>query len=619
MLRLNRPVFLMLACCTFFISKAQTNSCSAKFSFVIGNDNVVAFYASDTLGVKHRWLFGDGSAVVTTSSGLQTHQFSSPGTYQVKHYMERPGTDCRDSSAQSITIIAVDKCSAGFYFQRQSSDSLLMHFFNKSVTSNGIKKFSWNFGDSSTSNLESPLHNYAKAGTYNVCLSIETNSGCSSQVCQQVVVIDSIGTCNILASFQYGKDNANCKKVYFYNTTKPSAAQSLAYAWNFGDGSSSHDANPTHEYANAGRYAVCLVVEAGNNCRKVFCDSVMVSCGTDSCILQPSFTWKASSSTTNISFTSTINSSANNIAYAWTFGDSSAGSHDANPIHTYSKPGTYNVCLVVETSTGCRKQVCMQLTIAATTCNISARFEKHREASQLNAVYFSNVSQPVNNIWQTYWTYGDSSSSRDYNSLHTYSKSGTYSVCLKVIGLSGCVSTYCDTVIIQPVKKDSCKINNAYSHYNVTGTPLAVRYEALYNSNTADYSWSFGDGNTGSGRMPTHTYSKAGNYIVCLRIKEGNCVAEKCDTITVQNNNGRVAVSPNPAVNTVALEIKLDKADRLSIRFMDASGGIRSSFTRDGNTGNNRFVLPVDKLSQGIYLVEIKSYNGAWYSRFVKG
>jgi PKD domain/Secretion system C-terminal sorting domain len=48
------------------------------------------------------------------------------------------------------------------------------------------------------------------------------------------------------------------------------------WAWDFGDGGSSTLQNPTHTYAAAGSYAVCLTINGATNCEAIFCDSVNV-------------------------------------------------------------------------------------------------------------------------------------------------------------------------------------------------------------------------------------------------------------------------------------------------------------------------------------------------------
>jgi Secretion system C-terminal sorting domain len=100
------------------------------------------------------------------------------------------------------------------------------------------------------------------------------------------------------------------------------------------------------------------------------------------------------------------------------------------------------------------------------------------------------------------------------------------------------------------------------------------------------------------------------------------CRKEYCERIyiaTVINTPGRLVLSPNPAVSTVSLDVTLDKPEQVYIRLLDGNGSVKAEYTKSGATGNNRFTLPVERLSQGIYLVEMKTNTRVWFSRFQKG
>ena len=61
------------------------------------------------------------------------------------------------------------------------------------------------------------------------------------------------------------------------STTNPSGQQITGYQWNFGDGQTSTQQNPSHTYANAGTYSVTLTVSCGNgHCTSTKTQSVVV-------------------------------------------------------------------------------------------------------------------------------------------------------------------------------------------------------------------------------------------------------------------------------------------------------------------------------------------------------
>ena len=77
-------------------------------------------------------------------------------------------------------------CAASFNFY-QTPNTLTFNFTDASTSPNAITSWSWNFGDSNTSTSQNPSHTYSLEGTYNVCLTIHDNHGCSSHICHTVI------------------------------------------------------------------------------------------------------------------------------------------------------------------------------------------------------------------------------------------------------------------------------------------------------------------------------------------------------------------------------------------------------------------------------------------------
>ena len=139
--------------------------------------------------------------------------------------------------------------------------------------------------------------------------------------------------------------------INFTNTSTPLVGNS--FYWDFGDPSSTSDTsnltNPSYAYPSIGTYVVMLVAQAHTPCADTIYDTLIVSGVT------PDFTYSDSTCVNdpvNFNDTSvpTANATVNN--WNWDFGD--AGSAVIpSPSHTYTTPGTYNIQLIVQTTTGC--------------------------------------------------------------------------------------------------------------------------------------------------------------------------------------------------------------------------------------------------------------------------
>ncbi|AEH60743.1 PKD domain containing protein [Methanosalsum zhilinae DSM 4017] len=121
----------------------------------------------------------------------------------------------------------------------------------------------------------------------------------------------------------------------------------VEYQWDFGDGTTSTQTSPTHTYEEVGTYTVTLTVtnEVGQDTL-----SKTITVETPSEMPFASFTATPTSGEVPLEVTF-IDESENAVEYHWEFGDGET-STQANPSHTYTQPGMYNVTLTVTNEAG---------------------------------------------------------------------------------------------------------------------------------------------------------------------------------------------------------------------------------------------------------------------------
>ncbi|MGB4846195.1 MAG: PKD domain-containing protein [Ferruginibacter sp.] len=136
----------------------------------------------------------------------------------------------------------------------------------------------------------------------------------------------------------------------FGNLT-PSNAIST-YFWDFGDGSTSTQASPTHTYADTGVYILKLVVNRGLICSDSTTSVVKVFPG-----FFPDFTFAGQCQNVPVQFTDLTTATYGDAnRWVWDFGEPAYPNNTSNlknPTHSYSNTGTYNVVFIVETDKGC--------------------------------------------------------------------------------------------------------------------------------------------------------------------------------------------------------------------------------------------------------------------------
>jgi len=109
---------------------------------------------------------------------------------------------------------------------------------------------------------------YSIYSAFGVCGSFSGGGGSSGSSCHAGFVFDSTLT--------------GMGQIVLYNTSYVDSAMQNAtvnYTWNFGDGTLSNAAYPSHTYTSAGSFALCLTIDAFDGvttCSNTYCDSIVV-------------------------------------------------------------------------------------------------------------------------------------------------------------------------------------------------------------------------------------------------------------------------------------------------------------------------------------------------------
>lgn len=158
-----------------------------------------------------------------------------------------------------------------------STNGLTATFSDGSSDPDGsIASRSWNFGDGASSTSANPSHAYAAAGTYTVQLTVTDNKGAKATTTQSVTVKSSTANKPPVAAFT---SSASGLAVQFTDGSTDPDGSIASRSWNFGDGTSSTAANPSHAYARAGTYTVSLTVKDNAGASATTSKSVTVSTG----------------------------------------------------------------------------------------------------------------------------------------------------------------------------------------------------------------------------------------------------------------------------------------------------------------------------------------------------
>jgi gliding motility-associated-like protein len=217
---------------------------------VLPNRTVVLDNTSlNRLSWSHNWDFGDGNNSDQVDPGF--HEYVTFGEYTIA--LTVASDNCTDQATQNI-IIEPNVPLVDF-----STDTLLgcvpfeVQFENLTQFADP-NTYQWNFGDGSTSRAVDPLHVYDRPGFYTVSLKASNDLGISDIEVKEFY-IEVLNVPN--ADFEVKPDVVYLPNDILFTSNRSRDADS--FWWDFGDGTTSQNREPTHIYQEPGSYLIKLV------------------------------------------------------------------------------------------------------------------------------------------------------------------------------------------------------------------------------------------------------------------------------------------------------------------------------------------------------------------------
>ena len=289
-----------------------------------GDNNVYALNPDGTL----KWSYAAGGKFINTPA------IGPDGTVYIGNY------DSKLYAFAGVLDYSADKTSGGA--------PLAVQFTGTSSLS--ITSWHWDFGDGTTSDEQNPSHTYSSTGFYTVKLTATNSDGTVYyHIMPNYIKVYSPPVAGFTASVTSGITPLS---VTFNDQ---STGEPTSWHWDFGDGTTSDEQNPTHTYTTTGsstvKYTVYLTATnpVGSN----------TTSSTDYITLYSNLPEVSFTATPRIGTTAPLTvqfhdtSTLQPIAWLWDFGDgSSENATMQNPVHTYATAGTYTVNLTATNTVG---------------------------------------------------------------------------------------------------------------------------------------------------------------------------------------------------------------------------------------------------------------------------
>ncbi len=431
---------------------------------------------------------------------------------------------------------------------------------------------------------------FSETGTYPVTLTVTNEWGCQT-------TLEVENAVNVtLPAVLFNTDSITCP-ADTVDFTNLSEGQGLSYFWNFGDGGSSTEAEPSYQFVNPGLFNVCLTITDFAGCDQTYCQSIEIV------VPNAAFTVDSTSANCPPLIVNFENESLNTINYEWNFGDESGISDLENPAHVYTVPGVYDVSLIARLNENCVDTLLIPDLIELEGPLGAFSFDMDTVCIPDVITFFgSSIGE-----YMYIWDFGDGMVDTTFNTsadtiTHIYQEAGKFVPKLSLVNTENCLRTL--------ESPDTIHVGILDIDFSATDSTLCegigtTRFINLINSSEpiVDLLWLFEDGNPAmsSAFEPLVSFPNMGVYDVTLMVENTFCR----DTISKEDFIGAGALP------VAAFDTDFDQGCLpLGVQFTDqstvSSGSITSWDWAFGGIGGADIPNPFfEYISPGDFEVEL--------------
>lgn len=456
----------------------------------------ITFYQLASGGANsYQWNLGTGFGWINTGSGNITYVFQNPGTYTVSSMVGISGASGSCSDTDQVTVVVLPAPDVEIIAsQTDGCDDFMVDFDGYA---SDATTWQWQFDVSpfNYSGQNPPLINFNTPGNHSVTLSVIGFNGCAATDNETIHVYQSpIVDFNVVNLCE--GDTAQ-----FIDMSIASPNDSIiGWQWNFDDGNTSTDQNPFHYYTSPGTYDVSLFI----NSVHCFSNDTITVTVEDAPVAQIDLDIATGCSPITVQFD---NTTVNAVTHNWDFGDGFT-STEYIPEHTFINPydydTTYMVTMTALNAFGCGTSDTLYVSpLPAAVANFNDN--SNPPGCSPFAAEFYNQSQNADSY---FWDLGNGVTTNQFEPTYTYINSTgllvTYDVSLIAYNNNGCNDTTVHGIIVYPIADFDFTLAASQGC-----APHSVTLPFIQGAQS--FQWDFGDGQTSTFAIPTHTFSNTSN------------------------------------------------------------------------------------------------------------
>jgi PKD repeat protein len=551
-----------------------TPTASASFNFAVSGTQATFTNTSQNSNAV-TWDFGDNTTSTETNP---VHVYQNNGVYAVTQTVTNNcGTN---ASTQAVTIAIPPIPSFVTSSQGPICVNENVQFFNTSTFSPTSVLWTFEGGTPATSSDPNPIVAYNNAGVFDVTLVVTNANGSAQTYLQDYVIVGA------KPSVSYTHIGDGLEVSFTQNITN-----GTNHIWNFGDGQTSSEVNPTHIYNTEGTYTVTLTDI--NNCgTTVFSQSIVVQ-------LLPTVGFSANATVICMDGSVQFNnqSSPSVTGWLWTFeGGIPATSTLENPLVQYNTVGEYNVTLTVTNAVG---QSTTTVSDYITVLTVpTSQFDGDIDSNILTLTNTGLGSQTSS------WSVFDTTLNVQLtgNQVEFVAPSnGIYNVILTNTNICGQAISDTFQFAINAYPNAIFTVNNGNATCNNAPTTFMANP-----ASGATYQWTFVGGIPSSSleQNPSVTYTSTGTYNVQL---------------IITNNLGTDTINSTVSIMTLPISDFEASVNNNQVAFTFTGVGQISQYWDFGDGNTSIDINPTHTYnSSGSYAIHLITQNGCGYDTLRK-
>ncbi len=393
----------------------------------------------DVAVASYFWNFADGG---TSTEESPIYIFDAPGVYSVQ-LIVTDGEGLTDMDTVTITVSGTGNQPPTAFATANPTqgEAPLPVIFDAtgSTDDSGLVSYFWDFQNGITSEEINPVYTFEIPGVYNVSLTVVDEEGLMGTDIITIIVDEPLPNEAPVAIAEATPLNGNAPlEVSFMGSNSTDDSAVISYAWDFGDGSVSDEADPTYTFDTVGTYNVILTVADNEGLTDMATVIIQVTepGGNQAPVAMAEATPINGDAPLEVNFTgSNSTDDVGVISYLWDFGDGGT-STEADPTHIFNSPGMYTVELLVTDGEGLVDSD--EVTIQVTESSGNQAPVAMVEATPISGnapleVTFTGIGSTDDvGIVSYSWDFGDGNLSTEANPTYTFEVSGSYQVTLTV-------------------------------------------------------------------------------------------------------------------------------------------------------------------------------------------